>query len=102
MSDSSGLPPRQKSAELVFKDYHLGLLAQITEYEHRARVAEGRLEAEMTRAYNAECALDEVKRQLATVHSLQRQLRDIQGSMTWKIGRIMMLPVRIIRRILSR
>lgn len=102
MPEPTNLLPHQQKAELVFKDYHLGLLAKITEYEHRVRVAEGRLEAEMTRAYTAEMQLDQANRQLRTVHALQRELVDLRSSTTWKIGRSMMFPVRLLRRLIGR
>ena len=92
----------QKIAELVARDYHLGLLAQVTEYQSRTRIAEGLLEAEMTRAYNAERELLEARRDLVTLGALRQQLVDIQNSTTWKLGRLLMLPIRLLRRVIGR
>jgi hypothetical protein len=96
------LAPNQKNAELVFKDYHLGLLAQITEYQHRVRVAEGRLEAEMTRAYNAESELIALRSVKGNVVTLRKEIDDLKNSTTWKVGRFFMLPIRVLRRIIGR
>ena len=96
------LAPNQKNAELVFKDYHLGLLAQITEYEHRVRVAEGRLQAEMTRAYNAESELIALRNMKGNVVTLRKEIDDLKSSTTWKVGRFFMLPIRVLRRIIGR
>lgn len=98
----------QRNAELVLRDYHLGLLAQVTEYAHRTKVAHERLEVEMTRAYNAETRaynaerdLLQVHQQLIAINSLRQQILDLQSSTTWKIGRFIMLPVRILRRLFT-
>lgn len=94
--------PADSVVDLISRDYHLGLLAQVTEYAHRARTAEGRLEAEMTRAYRAEVALDEARKKLAHLAALQTRIDDIHNSTTWKIGRAVLLPVRILRRLLRK
>jgi len=102
VSEPDTLQPGQRNAALVFKDYHLGLLAQITEYEHRVRVAEDRLQAEMTRAYNAESELIALKQIKGNAVSLRKELDDLKSSTTWKVGRFFMLPVRLLRRVLGR
>lgn len=98
----------QKISDLVARDYHLGLLAQVTEYAHRASAAQEqleletkKLEKEMTRAYQAESALLDAQKQLHVINSLRDQLAAIQQSKTWKIGRLVTFPIRLLRRILS-
>lgn len=86
---------------LIMKDYHLGLLAQVTEMNHRVADLESRLLNEMTRAYNAETSLADTKRQITRLNSLERQLKELHESTTWRVGRLIMLPIRILRRILD-
>ena len=95
-SDASRLDTK---SHLVMTDYHIGLLAQVDEYRFRVQRAERRLETEMTRAYQAEVALDEARLKLARLNSLQNQLDDMRRSLTWRLGKLLMTPVRVLRRL---
>ena len=109
MSEIDTLQPGQRNAALVFKDYHLGLLAQIAELEHRLRVTTRdlnnetqRLQEEMTRAYLAETRIAELEREMGEVRTLRAQLKEVHESMTWRVGRFIMFPLRLARRALGR
>ena len=109
MSEPETLQPGQRNAALIFKDYHLGLLAQIAELEHRIRVTTQdlnnetrRLQEEMTRAYLAETRVAELEREMGETRRLRLQLKELHESRTWRLGRFFMLPVRLVRRVLGR
>jgi hypothetical protein len=95
--------------ELVQRDYALGLLAQVTELKFRLKAADAergeslsRLQEEMTRAYLAETRVVALEQEIREAASLRRQLTDMRQSATWKVGRLILAPVRIFKRLLRR
>jgi chromosome segregation ATPase len=63
---------------LQARDQIIGLTARQAELDHRLRIA---------RSNN---------------DKLRRELKDVFGSRTWKLGRLLMLPVRVVRRVISK
>lgn len=95
--------------DLVRRDYALGLLAEVTEARFRLQRAERdhadliqRLQTEMTRCFEAETRVAVLERELGSVSQLRKQVADMQSSMTWRIGRLVLTPVRVLRRIVRR
>ncbi|NQW60062.1 hypothetical protein HQ459_04700, partial [bacterium] len=63
---------------LQARDQIIGLTARQAELDHHLRIA---------RSNN---------------DKLRRELKDVFGSRTWKLGRLLMLPVRVVRRVISK
>ncbi len=96
-------------AEFENRDEYLGNLAELGETRARLTQMEEtlgsttlRLEAEMTRAYEAEKRLLEAERGSLELVAVREELRRVRASKTWRIGRFVMLPVRAIRRLFRR
>lgn len=85
----------QTLADLALRDYSLGLQARVMEAQflveqsqQETRALTDRLQAEMTRAFNAETRADK----------LEAELRLLKTSTTWRLGSALMAPVRLVRR----
>jgi ABC-type uncharacterized transport system involved in gliding motility auxiliary subunit len=63
---------------LQARDQIIGLTARQAELDHHLRIA---------RSNN---------------DKLRRELKDVFGSRTWKLGRLLILPVRVVRRVISK
>jgi hypothetical protein len=88
----------QLQLEIVLRDHSLGLQAQLAEAHFLLKrcqsevvVLTNRLQAEMTRAHQAEIRANDLATRIDHVYS----------SVTWKIGRVVMLPIRLVRRLLG-
>jgi SAM-dependent methyltransferase len=117
LKENKGLEERQKMlderlrvasglAEFENRDEYLGNLAELGEakarlaqLEENLRSTTHRLQAEMTRAYEAEKRLIVAEREAGQVVVARQELRRVYASKTWRIGRFVMLPVRAIKRL---
>ena len=109
-------------ATLGFRDYTIGLLAELAEFKARDQIAaEDRLiatdalraemtkgyetgktlVAEMTKAYAAETLVLKLQAEVANIQRLQNELDALRQSRAFKIGRTITAPMRILRRIFS-
>ncbi len=107
---------------LVQKDYLIGLLATVAEYKYRdeekenlrtestdllrAEMTKGYetgllLVSEMTRADAAETLVLKLQVQVANIQRLQNELDALRQSRSFKIGRTITAPIRVLRRIFS-
>jgi len=98
---------------LQLRDEVAGLRARLAEAEHRVSKAEGaRVDAlralDDMRAEHNEALVDlqQVKRERdailelrSEVTRLHRQIQEIHRSRTWRIGRMVLLPIRVLRRV---
>jgi hypothetical protein len=97
---------------LLHHQYNIGpgaLVAQIEQLKRELADAEMRLL--QARDYARGCAAElgeaqanfAIHQQLADrqVRQARKKVRDLQATRTWKMGRLMMLPARILRRILK-
>jgi len=95
------------------RDHAIGRAAEIGELRYRlvkqAAVYEHRLSDAAThdanhRAHIArlEAALAEVGRRAARAETLEREIAALRSSSTWRLGRLLMSPVRAVKRLLRR
>ena len=95
------------------RDHAIGRAAEIGELRYRlvkqAAVYEHRLLDAAThdanhRAHIArlETALAEVGRRAARAETLEREIAALRSSSTWRLGRLLMSPVRAVKRLLRR
>jgi 2-polyprenyl-3-methyl-5-hydroxy-6-metoxy-1,4-benzoquinol methylase len=98
-----------RGENLEFRDYALGVLAELGEARAQLLHTEAalgaatreieqvteRLAEEMTRAYQAE-------KKLLRLEMVELRLTAVLDSFTWKLGRFFMLPIRVLRRLLRR
>lgn len=95
------------------RDHAIAQAAQIGELRHRlvkqAAVLETRRsefsihrENHLAHIARLESALADASRTAALAESLRRELAATRGSTTWRIGRLVMLPARLLKRLLRR
>ena len=110
------------SAKLQFTDETIGLSAELEELKSRdrdidnaSRVATDALRAEMTKGYEtgkllvaeitkshaAETLVLKLQAEVANIQRLQNELDTLHQSRTFKIGRAIASPMRMLRRIFS-
>ena len=109
-------------ANLVLRDWNIGVLAELAEFKARDQIAAqdlldatdalrtemtkgfetGKsLVAEMTRAHEAETLVLKLQAEVANIQRLQNELDALRQSRAFKIGRAVTSPMRILRRIFS-
>lgn len=103
-----------KEDELLrMRDENIGLRAQLDEAAYRVSKAQGERDTAVRDLAAASDALDEVRidlRQMtrerdalaelrAENRGLRRHIHEMHQSHTWKIGRLVLLPIRALRRI---
>jgi hypothetical protein len=88
------------------RDEYLGNLAELGEararlidLEERLSDTTLRLAAEMTRAFEAERQLIVREQDAAHASVARQELKSVYASKTWRVGRLVMLPVRAIKRL---
>jgi hypothetical protein len=95
------------------RDFAIGQARQIGELRHRLIVQAARFQAKENdqliheknhreHIERLEAALREASKIANQTDGLRRQIADMRGSSTWKIGRALMLPVRLTKRLLRR
>ncbi|MBM3816552.1 MAG: hypothetical protein ACKOJH_06090 [Actinomycetota bacterium] len=95
------------------RDFAVGQAAQIGELRHKLikqaallelRLHEFEIHSGNYREHIArlESALAESARAAAQVDVLRRELTATRSSTTWKLGRVLMFPVRVVKRLLRR
>jgi hypothetical protein len=99
------------------RDYAVGQAVQIGELRFRlikqAAVYEGRIRQLQSdylvhetnhRQHIArlEAALNEAASVAASAERLRREIADLRSSATWRLGRLLLLPVRVVKRLLRR
>ncbi|MFM8713211.1 MAG: hypothetical protein ACKOE7_07605 [Actinomycetota bacterium] len=95
------------------RDFAVGQAAQIGELRHKLikqaallelRLHEFEIHSGNYREHIArlESALAESARVAAQVDVLRRELTATRSSTTWKLGRVLMFPVRVVKRLLRR
>ena len=109
-------------ATLTNRDYAIGLSAELAEFKARDQIAARdlliatdtlrtemtkgyetgeSLVAEMTRAHMAETLVLKLQSEVANIQRLQNELDALRQSRTFKIGRTITAPMRLLRRIFS-
>ena len=90
------------------KDYIIGKLAELGEARSRLELLEIRsnetlrlLEAEMTRAFNAETRLVELEPMAIETRRLRDEVRMLRNSRSFRIGRHLTAPFRILRKVVK-
>lgn len=93
-----------RAAEIGELRYRLVKQAAVYEHRHSVAQADSAVHDANHRAHIArlEAALAEVGRRAARAETLERDIAALRSSSTWRLGRLLMSPVRAVKRLLRR
>ena len=86
-------------------EWRYRLIRQAAVYEQRLRDRESHEANHLAHIARLEAALQgasQVQKKFSGVGDLRRELDALRGSTTWRLGRLLMLPIRILRLVVRR